>query len=86
MIGRRRSWLVVLQHPPAGPLQILELPGVQRPQEGEQTGKAECQRARDKPRQGRHQNFTFRDLSRSALPVTASDDADMAIAAKSGVT
>lgn len=83
---RRRADLVILQRAPCGTIQILELIGVQRPQEGRKTKPSEEERNRNKPGKGCHLH-TFRrfDLRRTAFAVTAMDELDMAIAAISGV-
>jgi hypothetical protein len=84
---RRWGRRCVLQGPPAGPLEIVELAGPQGPQEACQPEATEAEGDRHEPRECSHFSVPFfRCASRKALAVTASEDADMAIAAIRGVT
>ena len=70
-------------NPRGGPVEILELAALQRPEEGPQPDQAQAQRDRDQHRQPVH----FAALARrSELPITSSELVDMATAAISGVT
>ena len=92
----RRIWCVtILYGAPACALQILKLPGIERPQEGCKPEQAEHQGCGDEPSERCHAWFSFIPMGwsasrfvrrRSAFPVTAIDEADMASAAMSGVT
>ena len=80
-------WLIVPEDAPAGALEVFELSAVERPKERREAKQAEKQRARNEPDQRRHRPSSRCILfSRTALAVTATEEADMAIAAKSGVT
>jgi hypothetical protein len=79
--------LVVMQDAPRRALEILELSAAERPQERRESKQTQKQRARDEPGQSGHCPILSRiEESLTALAVTAIDDADMAIAASSGVT
>ena len=80
-------WLIVPEDAPAGALEVFELSAVERPKERREAKQAQKQRARNEPDQRRHHPSSRCILfSRTALAVTATEEADMAIAAKSGVT
>ena len=83
-VGWRRI-VVVEQDAVAGAVEIVELAGLQRPQEGGQAEQAQHQGQRDQPDAGRPSARAAR-FRRSALTMTRSDEVDMAIAATSGVT
>ena len=87
MIGATvRRLLVILQDAPRRPFQILVLPRVERPKEGGEACQSEQERARDKPSECSHLKATLLVRNLNAFAVTAKDDADMAIAARRGVT
>ena len=67
-----------------GAVHVVELTGLERPQERGKAEEAEKQRRRNQPQQHGHDSFPR--LSLKALEITATDDADMATAAISGVT
>lgn len=64
-------------------LEIIELAGAKRPEEAAQAAKPQQQRHRDQEGQPVHRAAP---RSRSALPTTISDEADIASAAIKGVT
>lgn len=84
---RGRLVRVILQDAIGGSVKILELTGLQRPQERRKPQQAEEQRDRDEPGEGGH-GFSLASLLRSlsAFAVTKIDEVDIAIAATSGVT
>jgi hypothetical protein len=78
---------LVVERPPPGTFQIIELAGPEGPEKCRETGAAERQGYRHEPSQSRHGIFSFSiPERRKAFSVTASEEADMAIAAISGVT
>lgn len=82
---RSRGWwrFVVEKNAAGGAIEIVELPGTKCPEEGDEPDKAECESDRDEQQQAIHDLLRAR---RNALPTTASDEPDIASAAKSGVT
>src|SRR5690606_36370178 len=85
--GPRLRRLLVEQDAVRGPLQVVELTRAQRPEESGQPEQAEEEGDRDQIDQHVHAaSHPFVRRSRSALTVTAMDDADITAAAISGVT
>ncbi len=76
--------VVVEQNPVRRAVEIVELTVFQRPEEGDQAEQAKPDRDGDQIQQAGH-GRALRP-TRSALPTTAIDEPDMAIAATSGVT
>lgn len=77
----------VIEGPPAGTFEILVLTIFEGPQERREAEAAKSQRCRDEPGEcGHDRGSRFSCASLSALAVTAIEDADIAIAAMSGVT
>jgi len=72
--------IVIEQNPIGSPVQILKLPGPQRPQKHREPAPAEKQTRRDQPQNDRHAR------ARKLLPITNKDDPDIAAAASHGVT
>jgi len=75
---------VVIEDALGGAVEIVELAGAHRPKEGAKPGQAEEQRRRYEDEEAVH-GVRARP-SRIALAITISDDVDMAMAARSGVT
>ena len=81
--------MVVVQRPPGGAVEIIELPVPERPEKAEQAEAAEQKGGGDQVDERGHgvlPRVQRPRCTRSALPVTASDDADITTAAISGVT
>lgn len=72
--------IVVEQHTVGGPVQVLVLPVPQRPQEHREPTQAKHQRRTDQQQNDIHAR------ARKLLPMTNSDDDDIAAAANQGVT
>lgn len=73
----------ILQDPNRRALKILELPGPQRPEKGDQPARSEQQRNRNQDGEPVHDAAERR---RKELQTTTIDEQDIAIAAISGVT
>lgn len=72
--------ITIEQDPVGGAVQILVLAGPQRPQKHQKTAPPEEERSRDQPKNDRHAR------ARKLLPITKSEDPDIAAAASQGVT
>lgn len=79
--------VVVLKGTPPRTVEVLVLTAVERPEERDKPQQTEQQRAGDEPGKGGHfASSKCMVLSLTALAVTAIEEADMAMAASSGVT
>ena len=83
-VTRRRA-LIIDQDAISSAFRIIELAAPDRPDEGRQSDKAKPDGNRNKIDEAGHQHPPFWRAGRMALSVTISDEADMAIAATSGV-
>ncbi len=75
---------VVEENAMGRPIEIVVLPGLERPQKCSKAEKAEEQGCRDQVDENIQRSALLK-FRRSALPVTASDDDDIATAAIKGV-
>ena len=71
---------MIEQNPIGGAIEVLILPSTQRPQKHREPTPAEDQTRRDQPKNDRHVR------ARKLLPMTNSDEPDIAAAASQGVT
>ena len=89
--------LVIVENPLAGAVEIIVLTRLEAPEERPQGADTHHQGDRNQKEQARHARAfcnsrvdsgwpARRNLSRSALPTTTNDEADIAIAARRGVT
>lgn len=78
-----RLFILIDQDADSRTVEILILSGRERPEEGRKSGEAEQQGDRNKKAEPAHR---AQRRSRSALPSTSSEEADMAAAAIIGVT
>ena len=83
-----RVGLDIIERSPGSTVEVFELARVERPNECAETERAQCQCRWNEPRESCHlcSMSNLRPRSRTAFVVTAIDDADMAMAAMSGVT
>ena len=81
-------WLAVFECTPRRTLEILELARIERPQERGQAHatKGECNGYQPGKSGHGQRTFSFLTRSRRAFAVTPIEEADMAMAASSGVT
>src|SRR5260221_11372761 len=82
-VARRQRPVVVVEDALGGAIEVVELARAQRPEEGQQADQAEAERQRDEKEKDAHRRDPPK---RSALPITSSEEPDMAMAAISGLT
>ena len=82
-LSMRRSRLVVEQDAPRRAVEILELAGIERPKKGNESAEAERERDGNEEKEAAHVRLRAK---RKALPMTMSEELDIASAASKGVT